>query len=600
MILRNYGLTTMPDGTPLNPGTLNKWLRESKFFSVGHADIDWSLVVLFANLYLGASLSYREISDHVCCAPSDPAFCEEARATFYTSLGYPLPIRRATYQNCLDWYQFVDQGNGTCPPGGEHPTYARHAEILLGNDASQWWVADPLDVCGGSNPLYPEFWDRLRVVVPASAPTYSSQEIVFPPLTKNGSSKVSSQLVAAANPVRLSLATTTGGGLFTDSAGRRTGVDSTGTVFAEIPGSYTLSADAITDDVGDAPALPVVSGPSVSAPSEGSYSIAITASVADTVVSTVSLLAADGSSIDRSWKEFIGGGQTRHHAFNVPAVLRCSDGLAGDVVALPSRLVIPSSIGPESWIVTEPDLGAAVYLRRPAAAGFDTFSPAKGARCIVAGQLAGVGSGLTLAATSLVSLPPSGGNHAPAAARDSITVTRTKTRIAKSRLLANDTDPDGQAVTILGVGLTPISRCTVGVVGDSVEITLVPGFDGATEFIYTVGDGVGGIGAASVRVLSALVDAPAPSPISSFEIIRLTPNPAGREVAVDFRLPTLMDPRVEVVDVAGRRIMARQLMNAAAGDHHLMLSLRGVPPGTYFVRLVGADRVASQKLLIIE
>jgi hypothetical protein len=32
----------------------------------------------------------------------------------------------------------------------------------------------------------------------------------------------------------------------------------------------------------------------------------------------------------------------------------------------------------------------------------------------------------------------------------------------------------------------------------------------------------------------------------------------------------------------------------------MLLSLHGVPAGTYFVRLVGANHAASQKLLILE
>jgi sugar lactone lactonase YvrE len=65
------------------------------------------------------------------------------------------------------------------------------------------------------------------------------------------------------------------------------------------------------------------------------------------------------------------------------------------------------------------------------------------------------------------------------------------------------------------------------------------------------------------------------------------PNPAsGRALNVRFTLPAKADARLELLDVAGRRVVTREVGALGPGQHAVSLS-RGssVPPGLYFVRL---------------
>jgi hypothetical protein len=78
------------------------------------------------------------------------------------------------------------------------------------------------------------------------------------------------------------------------------------------------------------------------------------------------------------------------------------------------------------------------------------------------------------------------------------------------------------------------------------------------------------------------------------------PNPALGRVAVAYSLPS-PDPAVlEVFDVAGRRLIRRELRGMGPGDHLLPLGPQFVPPpGIYVVRLVqGARSVSSTSVVV--
>jgi hypothetical protein len=92
-----------------------------------------------------------------------------------------------------------------------------------------------------------------------------------------------------------------------------------------------------------------------------------------------------------------------------------------------------------------------------------------------------------------------------------------------------------------------------------------------------------------------------PGPVSgAFGITRLGPNPAIGQFAVAFRIPADMAARIEVVDIAGRRVRSLELGQLRQGEHRVAFSLHDVRPGTYFVRLVGPDRVSMSKVIILE
>jgi hypothetical protein len=113
--------------------------------------------------------------------------------------------------------------------------------------------------------------------------------------------------------------------------------------------------------------------------------------------------------------------------------------------------------------------------------------------------------------------PPA--NSAPIANDDSATTPQgTPVTIA---VLANDSDPDGQALSIASV--TPGASGTVSVNPDQTLLySPGPDFAGTDSFQYTVTDGVGGTATAHVTVT---VEANTPTPVSPTDTPTTTPVP---------------------------------------------------------------------------
>ena len=112
---------------------------------------------------------------------------------------------------------------------------------------------------------------------------------------------------------------------------------------------------------------------------------------------------------------------------------------------------------------------------------------------------------------------PGGGttNQAPTAINDSgLSVAQnTATTIATSSLLVNDTDPDGDPLTV-----TSVSGATNGIVSlnsQAATVTFTPtsGYTGAAGFTYTISDGRGGTSSANVALT---VSASGTAPVSLF------------------------------------------------------------------------------------
>lgn len=91
-------------------------------------------------------------------------------------------------------------------------------------------------------------------------------------------------------------------------------------------------------------------------------------------------------------------------------------------------------------------------------------------------------------------------------------------------------------------------------------------------------------------------DAPGPAPLV-FALERPWPNPAlGGRLNVRFTLPDASAARLELLDVTGRAVAARDVGALGAGEHALDLTEnRRLAPGLYFVRLTqGAKRMAAR------
>jgi hypothetical protein len=101
--------------------------------------------------------------------------------------------------------------------------------------------------------------------------------------------------------------------------------------------------------------------------------------------------------------------------------------------------------------------------------------------------------------TTTVDLTVNGINHAPLAVADSTTGTaNTPLTIASTTLLSNDTDPDGDPLSISSV--LDATHGTVALVGGNVVFTPTKDYVGDASFSYTISDGHGGTASASVSI----------------------------------------------------------------------------------------------------
>lgn len=86
----------------------------------------------------------------------------------------------------------------------------------------------------------------------------------------------------------------------------------------------------------------------------------------------------------------------------------------------------------------------------------------------------------------------------------------------------------------------------------------------------------------------------------SFGIEGLRPNPAESEVSVVFALASAAPARLELLDVAGRRVHAQEVGMLGPGQHVLRLEkTASLPAGIYVLRLTQAGRVVVARAAIV-
>ncbi|TGN82612.1 DUF4082 domain-containing protein, partial [Bradyrhizobium yuanmingense] len=109
----------------------------------------------------------------------------------------------------------------------------------------------------------------------------------------------------------------------------------------------------------------------------------------------------------------------------------------------------------------------------------------------------------------------SGSNQQPVATTDSDfhATQGVPFTIDGAALLANDTDPNGDALTITGVSGAANGTASFNAQNNSVTFTSASGFTGPTSFDYSISDGRGGTASASVNVT---VHAPSSNVVSLF------------------------------------------------------------------------------------
>jgi hypothetical protein len=86
---------------------------------------------------------------------------------------------------------------------------------------------------------------------------------------------------------------------------------------------------------------------------------------------------------------------------------------------------------------------------------------------------------------------------------------------------------------------------------------------------------------------------------TAFGITWFAPNPAIREATLRFRLPFSDSPKLDIMDVAGRRVFGVALGLQRPGENQYRLPLSKLHAGVYFVRLVSRAGIATRRFVII-
>jgi subtilisin len=178
--------------------------------------------------------------------------------------------------------------------------------------------------------------------------------------------------------------------------------------------------------------------------------------------------------------------------------------LANDTDADGNALTVVSVTSPAHGSVVKNANGTVTYTPAANYHGSDGFE-----------YVVGDGAGGT--DTGSVSVTVTSANDPPVANDDSAS-TAYQTSVVVP-ILTNDTDPDGDSLSVVSVGAASHGAVTIGL-GGSVTYTPAAGYTGSDSFNYTVGDGAGGtdVGAVSVTVGAA------PPPVAPFHVGDLDRN----------------------------------------------------------------------------
>jgi len=85
----------------------------------------------------------------------------------------------------------------------------------------------------------------------------------------------------------------------------------------------------------------------------------------------------------------------------------------------------------------------------------------------------------------------------------------------------------------------------------------------------------------------------------AFALHGARPNPSRGPLTVAFQLATEGEVRIELLDIAGRRVLEHRVDRMAPGDHMLSLARAGdVAPGMYALRLKQGERSATTRVIV--
>ena len=99
-------------------------------------------------------------------------------------------------------------------------------------------------------------------------------------------------------------------------------------------------------------------------------------------------------------------------------------------------------------------------------------------------------------------------------------------------------------------------------------------------------------------VPAGVLDVPAPRS-APFALLAPWPNPVRGALVAGFVLPDASPVRLELIDIAGRRVVTREVGALGAGRHTVTLATAALRPGFYVLRLAGSRGARSARVAIL-
>ncbi|WP_412060683.1 Ig-like domain-containing protein [Rubrivirga sp. IMCC45206] len=196
---------------------------------------------------------------------------------------------------------------------------------------------------------------------------------------------------------------------------------------------------------------------------------------------------------------------------------------------------------------------------------------------------------------------PGGGTNSAPTVTGTTTATAPAGQTVQIDVLANVTDPDGDALSITAVSDPMHGTAAVGDDGTGrrrapiVEYTADAGYQGPDSFTFTVSDGMAeATGTVEVTVSGGVSTEDGPGVLA----VAVLPNPAASRARIAVSTSAAGDARVIVVDALGREVARPHDGPLGAGDHTFALELGGMAPGVYAARVTVGGTASTVRLTV--
>jgi hypothetical protein len=77
----------------------------------------------------------------------------------------------------------------------------------------------------------------------------------------------------------------------------------------------------------------------------------------------------------------------------------------------------------------------------------------------------------------------------------------------------------------------------------------------------------------------------------------LVPNPTNSSTAISVNLENASDVSIEVYTINGTKVQSLSMRNVNSGHHDIQLDVDGLRTGTYIVKLVAGNKIATSKFI---